>query len=55
MDMDDFYMRAYELIEEELGREPTEKEISALAQALYESSASAAYDRLKDRMKYGDE
>ena len=54
MDMDDIYIQAQEDLEIELGREPTDAEIYARAQEMYEHAASAAYDRAKDYRKYGE-
>lgn len=53
--MKEFYEEAREQLEEELGREPTDDEVSKRAQDLCEDAMSRAYDLAKDRRKYGDE
>lgn len=54
MDMDEIYEMARELLEEELGKEPTSDEVAKRAQELFEDRMAAAYDRAKDLRKYGE-
>lgn len=54
-DIKDLYIEAYDVLEEELGREPTDQEIAKWATNAYADLCDSAYEQIKaDRQERGE-